>query len=102
MSFHLSNLNFIVFKKEILFLFNPKNKIKGFNTNSVYFLHLAEPNGAIVMKLPFRIISFEDADNVILNLFVTISCYLDHYIGNSILFSIHYHSIYTVYIAESA
>ena len=75
MSFHLNNFSFIVFKDKILFLFNSKSQMERFHPNSLYFLYLAEPSGAIILKLPLMLTSLEDSDNGILNLYMAINCF---------------------------
>ncbi len=97
MSFYLKNFNFINFKKEILFLFDPLNKKYGFDLDSIYFLYLTEPNGTIVMKLPFKLSSLEENENIIHSSYMAINCYLDQYVGKSILFNLDFHAKYTIY-----
>jgi hypothetical protein len=99
MSFYLNNFNFINFKKETLFLFNPVNKIDGFDIKSVYFMHLTESNGEIIMKFPFRLLTLNDNENTILNLYMAINCCLDQYIGNSLLFNLNPPAKYAIYIS---
>jgi len=98
MSFYFKNFNFIDFKKEILSLLNSSDKKHGFDIESIYFLYLIEPNGAIVMKLPIKLSSLENNENVIISSYTAINCYLDQYIGNSILFNFDFHLKYTIYI----
>ena len=100
MSFNFKFFNFIFFKKEILFLFKGLNKTKhGFNVESIYFLYLTEPNGAIIMKFPIKLSNLEDNSKNIHILYTAINSYLREYIENSILFNLDYYLIYNIYIS---
>lgn len=99
MSFHFKTFNSISFREEILFLSKELDKKHNFDRESIYFLNLTEPNGAIIMKFPIKLSSLEGNDKNIDILYRAISCYLDGYIKNSILFDFDYHITYSIYFS---
>lgn len=71
MYFHVNDINLGNFKKEVVSVFKNNDPIYkyDFQINSTYYLHLFHPNGLIIKKLPFKLLSVEDNEDIIEDLF---------------------------------
>ena len=82
MYFHINDLNLGNFKEEItsIFLNNDPIYEYDFQINSLYFLHLFQPSGLIIDKLPFELLSVEDYEDTIEDLFLDLLPSVDKYL----------------------
>lgn len=80
--FHVNDFNQVNFKKEVISIFQDNDPIYkySFQLNSPYYLHLFQPNGVIINKLVFRLLSLSDDEDIIediyLDLYPSVNVYL--------------------------
>jgi hypothetical protein len=74
----LQDLTFIGFKREILLIF--KNPLYEFNLNNLYYIHLFEPDGTIIGKLPFRLFSLNDDEDCIEDYYNKLVIFMSKYL----------------------
>jgi len=84
MYFHVNDINLGNFKKEVVSVFKNNDPIYkyDFQINSTYYLHLFHPNGLIIKKLPFKLLSVEDNEDIIEDLFWDLFPYIDKHLKN--------------------
>jgi len=72
MYFHIYDLSLSNFRDEIISIFKNNDPIYkyDFQVSSIYYLHLFQPNGFIIGKLPLKLLSTEDNEDTIEDLFL--------------------------------
>jgi hypothetical protein len=82
MYFHINYLNLGNFKEEILSIFQNTDPIYeyDFQINCLYHLHLFQPNGCIIIKLPLVILSIEDNEDIVEDIFLDLFPYMNKYL----------------------
>ena len=77
--FHIMRLDLTLFRQEILTLFNEDKKYI-FNINSVYYLHLLDPYGHVLITIPFELKDLSDKEDLIEDLYNNLSPYLENFL----------------------
>jgi len=80
--FHIRNFDLTFFKEEILLIFGNKHPLYrcNFHVNTVYIIHLFLPNGRIIGKVPFKLLSVKDDEDLIEDIYFDLYVYLDKYL----------------------
>jgi hypothetical protein len=80
--FHINDFNLINFREEIISIYKNNDPIYDydFQVNSLYYLHLFQPNGLIIGRLPIKLLSVKDYEDVIEDLFLDLLPYIDKYL----------------------
>lgn len=79
--FHLFDFNLKNFKEEVISPFrndDPKYKYN-FQLNTAYYMHLFLPNGDIINTLPFLLLSVNDKEDILEDLYRNLLPILDKY-----------------------
>jgi hypothetical protein len=79
---HINDLNLANVKDEIISIFRNDDPIYkyDFQVNSIYYLHLFQPNGIIIGRLPLKLLSVEDYEDNIEDLFLDLLPCVDKYL----------------------
>jgi hypothetical protein len=79
---HVNDLNLAFFKKEITSPFKNNDPLYNydFQLNYVYYIHLFLPSGKIIGKLPFKLLSLEDKEDVIEDIYIHLYPFIDKYL----------------------
>jgi hypothetical protein len=79
---HVNDFNLTFFKREIISLFKKDDPlyIYDFQLNHVYYIHLFLPSGKIIGKLPFKLLSLEDKEDVIEDIYLYLYPFIDEYL----------------------
>jgi hypothetical protein len=80
--FHIYSFNLGNFKEEVLFAFNNNDPVYkyDFQIDKKYYLHLFQANGIIINKIPFILLSLNDDEDIIEDLFLDLLPSIDKYL----------------------
>lgn len=79
---YVNDLKLAYFKKEIISLFKNDDPLSNydFQLNNIYYIHLFLPNGKIIGKLPFKLLSLEDKEDVIKEIYIQLYPFIYEYL----------------------
>lgn len=103
MYFHLYDFNLKNFRDEIISLYKNDDPlyIYDFQTNSTYHLHLFLPSGEVISKLPFKLLSAEDKEDLLESIYLDLLPDMDVYLrGLEVLEYFEYPSYIGLYISS--
>jgi len=93
MSFYIMHLNIDIFHKEILRIFNDEINYN-FKPNSVYYLHLLDPYGHVLVAIPFILQSKNDNEDRIEDLYIKLFPFLQKFLAKYEKYNPDYFIIY--------
>jgi hypothetical protein len=81
---HVNDLNLAFFKKEIINIFRNDDSLYNYNfkLNNLYYIHLFLPSGKIIGKLPFKLLSLEDKEDIIEDIYIYLYPFINDYLRN--------------------
>ena len=103
MYFHINDFNLRNFREEIIYSFRNDDPIYnyGFQVNSIYYMHLFLLSGEIISRLPFKLFSVEDNEDLIEDIYFSLLPDVDIYLtGLEVLENIEYPNYIGLYISK--
>jgi hypothetical protein len=103
MYFHINDFNLRNFREEIVSLFQNDDPIYNydFQVYSIYYIHLFLPSGEIISRLPFRLFSLKDNEDIIEDIYLSLLPDVDIYLtGLEVIEYIEYSSYIGLYISK--
>lgn len=85
--------NLALFRKKILYLFNDEINCN-FKINCVYYLHLLDPNGHVLVAIPFILYSKYDDEDLIEYLYNELLPFLQKYLSDYEKYNVDYFITY--------